>query len=102
MIKHTFHEDMKPDHIFFDNNCTLAGMVQGKDPFFDNIGLIVNVFHFKSKHSETDTFCQENCNPAAYPELISQDNKLLSRPMFGLEATMQFAGRCWLISITFF
>ncbi|KAF8236744.1 hypothetical protein L208DRAFT_1250906, partial [Tricholoma matsutake] len=75
MIKCTFHEDMKPDHIFFDNNCTLASMVRGKDPFFDNIGLTVDVFHFKSKHSEMDIFCQENCNPAAYPELISEDNK---------------------------
>ncbi|KAF8802114.1 hypothetical protein BYT27DRAFT_7226507 [Phlegmacium glaucopus] len=54
MIKHTFHEDIKPDHIFFDNNCTLASI---------------------SKHSETDTFFQENCNPAAYPELVSEDNK---------------------------
>jgi len=76
MIKHTFHEDIKPDHIFFNNNCKLASMVQdNKDPFFNNIGLTVDVFHFKSKHSETDVFCQENCNPAAYPELISKDNK---------------------------
>ena len=27
MIKRTFHQDLKPDHIFFDNNCTLASMV---------------------------------------------------------------------------
>lgn len=47
----------------------------GKDPFFDDIGLTVDVFHFKSKHSETDQFCQRNCNPAAYPELISEDNR---------------------------
>jgi hypothetical protein len=76
MIKRTFHEDIKPDHIFFDNNCTLASMVQdNKDPFFDDIGLTVDVFHFKSKHAKTDIFCQENCNPVAYPELISNDNK---------------------------
>lgn len=75
MIKRTFPKDIKPDHIFFDNNCTLASMVRNKDPFFDDIGLTVDVFHFNSKHSETDIFCQENCNPAAYPELISEDNK---------------------------
>ena len=74
MIKHMFHNDIKPDHIFFDNNCTLAKMVKD-DPFFKDIGLTVDVFHFKSKHSETDTFCQEHCNPAAYPELISEDGK---------------------------
>jgi hypothetical protein len=44
------------------------------DLFFKDIGLTVDVFHFKSKHSEADVFCQEHCNPAAYPELISQDN----------------------------
>jgi len=57
-----------PDHIFFDNNCTIARMVKN-DPYFQNIGLIVDVFHFKCKHSEEDTFCQSNCNPAAYLEL---------------------------------
>ncbi|KAG1853724.1 hypothetical protein DFJ58DRAFT_728119 [Suillus subalutaceus] len=65
---------VKPNHIFFDNNCTLAKMVMG-DPFFDNIGLSVNIFHFKCKHSQTDTFCQENFNPEALPELHSDDRK---------------------------
>jgi hypothetical protein len=71
MIKHTFHGDIKLDHIFFDNNCTLAKMVKD-DPFFHDIGLTVDVFHFKSKHSVTDTFCQTNCNPAAFPELAGE------------------------------
>lgn len=65
---------VKPNHIFFDNNCTLAKLAMG-DPFFDNIGLSVDVFHFKCKHSQTDTFCQENCNPEAFPELHSDDGK---------------------------
>ena len=109
MIKCTFHKDIKLDHIFFDNNCTLAGMVQdGKDPFFDDIGLTVDVFHFKCKHSETNLFCQRNCNPAAYPKLISEDNQgwfsthqLQSRQTCGLEATTQFVERCSWISIHF-
>ncbi|KAF8221378.1 hypothetical protein L208DRAFT_1328329, partial [Tricholoma matsutake] len=75
MIKHTFHEDRKPDHIFFDNNCSVAKAVKGKDPFFDNIGLTVDVFHIKVKHLETDSYCQENCNPVAYPELVSEDGQ---------------------------
>jgi hypothetical protein len=37
MIKRTFRAaDVKPDHIFFDNNCTLAKMVkddQGYRPY---------------------------------------------------------------------
>ena len=42
------------------------------DPMFKNIGLTVDVFHFKCKHSEKDVFCQEHCNPAAYPELLGE------------------------------
>ena len=45
------------------------------DPAFANVALPVDVFHFKCKHSEKDTFCQENCNPALFPELISDDGK---------------------------
>jgi hypothetical protein len=45
------------------------------DLFFKDIGLTVDIFHLKSKHSEADVFCQEHCNLAAYPELISQDNQ---------------------------
>ena len=67
-------EAIKPDHIFFDNNCSLAQHVK-LDPYFDHIGLSVDVFHFKCKHKETHMFCQENCNPAAFPELISDDGK---------------------------
>lgn len=74
MIKRTFREDIKPNHIFFDNNCTLAKMV-ATDPFFDDIGLSVDVFHFKSKHSVTDEFCQAHCNPAAFPELEGTNGK---------------------------
>jgi hypothetical protein len=73
MIKCMFHEDIKPDHIFFDNNCTLAKLVKD-DPFFEKIGLTVDVFHFKSKHSVTDTFFQEHCNLAAYPKFLSEDD----------------------------
>jgi hypothetical protein len=74
MIKQTFCGDLKPDHIFYDNNYTLAKMVKD-DPFFRNIGLTVDVFVFKAKHTITDTFCQLYCNPAAFPELTSDDGK---------------------------
>lgn len=75
MIKRTYRfPGIKPDHIFFDNNCSLAKAVKN-DPFFKDIGLTVDVFHFKSKHSEADIFCQSNCNPAAYPELLGENGK---------------------------
>ncbi|KAF8182922.1 hypothetical protein BJ912DRAFT_1023308 [Pholiota molesta] len=74
-IKRTFRIDnQKPNHIFFDNNCMLAKHTKG-DPFFKNIGLTVDVFHFNCKHSIKDTFCQSNCNPVIYPELLGTNGK---------------------------
>jgi hypothetical protein len=63
-----------PNHIFFDNNCSMKRVVKD-DPAFANIGLPVDVFHFKCKHAESDTFCQENCNPVLFPELLGEDGK---------------------------
>lgn len=63
-----------PDHIFFDDNCQLARLVKD-DPAFQNVGLSVDVFHFKSKHKTTDTFCQTRCNPASFPELQGEGGK---------------------------
>ncbi|KIO26173.1 hypothetical protein M407DRAFT_74824 [Tulasnella calospora MUT 4182] len=72
-IKRVFHAPgSEPEFIFYDNNCTLAKTVKN-DPFFANIGLPVDVFHFKSKHKETDLFCQTHCNPASFPELMDDD-----------------------------
>ena len=62
-----------PSFIFFDNNCQLARVVRGKDPFFDRIGLSVDVFHFDCKHSTADSYCQQYCNPRAFPELRRDD-----------------------------
>jgi hypothetical protein len=75
MIKRTYRmPGTLPDHIFFDNNCQLAKVVQD-DPDFANVGLSVDVFHFKSKHKTTDIFCQANCNPVDFPELKGLGNK---------------------------
>ncbi|KAG2034597.1 hypothetical protein BDR03DRAFT_802478, partial [Suillus americanus] len=63
-----------PAHIFYDNNCHLAKHIKG-DAYFQDIGLSVDIFHFHCKHSEKDTFCQENCNPAAFPELKGEGGK---------------------------
>ncbi|KAF8797810.1 hypothetical protein BYT27DRAFT_7228805 [Phlegmacium glaucopus] len=75
MIKRTYRlPSTMPDHIFFDNNCSIAKIVKN-DPVFQNVGLTVDVFHFKCKHSEEDRFCRENCDPSKYPELVGEDGK---------------------------
>ena len=67
-----------PGVIWHDNNCSIVAMLRNDpDPFlahyFDRCALPVDVFHFKSKHKETDIFCQTHCNPAGYPELKTDD-----------------------------
>jgi len=75
MIKRTYRiPGTMPDHIFFDNNCQLAKIVKD-DLAFKHVGLSVDVFHFKSKHSITDMFCQMMCNPASFPELKGEGDK---------------------------
>jgi hypothetical protein len=61
-----------PNHIFFNNNCSLAKHVKN-DPDFKDVGLSVDVFHFSCKHSVSDVFCQTHCNPAYFPELLGED-----------------------------
>lgn len=46
-----------------------------KEEAFKNVGLSVDVFHFNCKHSEKDTYCQENCNPVSFPELLGENGK---------------------------
>lgn len=45
-----------------------------QDTHFKDTGFPVDVFHFKCKHKETDTFCQEHCNPASFPDLLDEKN----------------------------
>ncbi|KAG1733287.1 hypothetical protein EDB19DRAFT_1929099 [Suillus lakei] len=61
-----------PEYFVFDNNCKLHAHQDAiGDDHFAATGMPVDVFHFNSKHKETDTYCQQHCNPAAFPELIS-------------------------------
>ena len=74
LFKDTYPGGFVPELWTFDTNCLVAQMV-AKDPFFDNISLIVDVFHFTCKHSKSHEFCQQNCNPALYPEMLKDDGK---------------------------
>jgi hypothetical protein len=62
--------------VFFDNNCRLQEHLRNqKDGFFDQVILAVDVFHFKSKHKESNEFCQKHCNPAKWKELADENGK---------------------------
>lgn len=64
------------DVLFYDSNCNLQEHLRAQqDDFFEHVILPVDVFHFKSKHKETDEFCQKHCNPALWPELSDENGK---------------------------
>ena len=44
-----------------------------KKHYFDSCALPVDVFHFKSKHKESDEDCGRNCNPYIWPELRTEE-----------------------------
>ncbi|KDR71533.1 hypothetical protein GALMADRAFT_102508 [Galerina marginata CBS 339.88] len=71
MVKNAFSVPgaQKPEHIFYDTNC-LARQQAEKDPWFKGIGMCVDAWHFRNKHAVTHEYCQRNCNPAMYPELM--------------------------------
>lgn len=63
-----------PTYLFYDNNCQLLKHVRVVgDTRLSHIGMPVDVFHALTKHKDSDTFCQENCNPAGFPELSKPD-----------------------------
>lgn len=80
-----------PSYIFYDNNCQFLKHLRScDDHYFDNVGLPVDVFHFKCKHTEKDTFCQINCNPACFKELIGSDGKWIFNSSAAEQANVWF------------
>lgn len=43
--------------------------------YFDGVAMPVDVFHFKSKHKESDVYCNTFCNPARWAELVTEHGK---------------------------
>ena len=77
MLSKLFHQKLFPTPQslpgvnFFDNNCHLKKHLHATgNHYFDRCALPVDVFHMKTKHRESDNFCNEWCNPARFPDLI--------------------------------
>ncbi len=62
-----------------DSNCRVWALLQNSNEdvreHFAHIALPVDVFHFKSKHKESDIECGTHCNPYIWPELRTADGK---------------------------
>ncbi|KAJ7205836.1 hypothetical protein GGX14DRAFT_644475 [Mycena pura] len=68
----------KPEHFVYDTNCDARQQVLAHPEewsWFIDVGMSVDVFHFLNKHDIKHTFCQENCSPAMFPELLDADGK---------------------------
>lgn len=50
-------------------------MKEPRDPWWDSVGMSVDVWHFLNKHKVSHDFCQKHCNPADFPELLNEDGK---------------------------
>ncbi|KAJ8090241.1 hypothetical protein PM082_018837 [Marasmius tenuissimus] len=93
-VKSTFTGRRKPNHFIYNSNCILSKHVRGHNDsemreFFDNIGLAVDVFHFRSKHKDTDIYCGWNCNPYHFPELMYIDDAGKDRWFFNTSIAEQ-------------
>ncbi|KAJ7202758.1 hypothetical protein GGX14DRAFT_369989, partial [Mycena pura] len=93
-LKATFPEEYPgsmPSYIFYDNNCQFLKHLRScGDHYFDNVGLPVDVFHFKCKHTQTDIFCQLNCNPALFKELIGPNGEWIFNSSAAEQANVWF------------
>ncbi|KAF8165809.1 hypothetical protein B0H34DRAFT_649042 [Crassisporium funariophilum] len=69
----------KPEHIFYDTNCLARQQAEKNNwqnfPWFKGIGMCVDVWHFLNKHQTTHDYCQKNCNPIKFPELVDEFGK---------------------------
>ncbi|KAF8512123.1 hypothetical protein JB92DRAFT_3173596 [Gautieria morchelliformis] len=81
-----------PEVFFYDSNCNLLKHIRHTQcRHFDDTAVVVNVFHFKSKHKESNGFCQENCNPALYLELY-EDGEWIFNSSIAEQTNVWFGG----------
>ncbi|TFK77752.1 hypothetical protein K466DRAFT_508146, partial [Polyporus arcularius HHB13444] len=66
----------QPRFGFYDSACGLYDHSRASgDTLYLEMGLPVDVFHWKCKHKKSTTTCSVHCNPYNYPELICIDGK---------------------------
>ncbi|OJT10707.1 hypothetical protein TRAPUB_12773, partial [Trametes pubescens] len=76
LVRTTFPlKERLPRVLVYDNNCQLYKHSRASgETLHTEIGLPVDVFHWKCKHKKTDEACAVHCNPYAYPELRVDDD----------------------------
>ena len=81
---------------WYDNNCRVAAMLAADgNTYFKNVTLPVDMFHFKSKHKQTDDFCGRFCNPAHWVKLIDdQTDQWIFNSSAAEQVNLWFGGFC--------
>lgn len=65
-----------PRVLLYDNNCRMYRHLDAQgETLHHEIGLPVDVFHWKCKHKKSDEACQVHCNPYNYPEILGEDGQ---------------------------
>ncbi|TCD59926.1 Hsp70 chaperone [Steccherinum ochraceum] len=65
-----------PTILYYDSACNfLAHCMAQDDHRYDHITMPVDAFHAKTKHKETDMFCNQHCNPAQFEFLFDDRDK---------------------------
>ncbi|EIW73835.1 hypothetical protein CONPUDRAFT_147999 [Coniophora puteana RWD-64-598 SS2] len=64
----------KPEFWIYDTACEAKQQAMS-DPWWDDVAMVVDVWHLLNKHKATHDFCQRYCNPAAFPELHKENGK---------------------------
>ncbi|KAF6763449.1 hypothetical protein DFP72DRAFT_801516, partial [Ephemerocybe angulata] len=86
-----------PGVIWHDNNCKIQAMLKNDDDDTDRnhfaaCAMPVDVFHFKSKHKETDEFCNQNCNALLWDELKTEDGNWRFNSSAAEQSNVWFGG----------
>lgn len=76
MIRKKFAKNLRPRLLVYDSACRMYQHLERVgDTLQHEIGMPVDVFHWKCKHKKSDVACSIHCNPYNYPDLLGEDGK---------------------------
>lgn len=82
-----------PRFCFYDNCCGLYMHSQASgETLHLEMGMPVDVFHWKTKHKKSNDACAVHCNPYSYPELIKDDESWFFNLSIAEQTNVWFGG----------
>jgi hypothetical protein len=70
----------------------MAMLLADQDHYFDYCALLVDVFHFKSKHKAQDKFCGRYCNPYLWMDLVDDNGHWVFNSSVAEQTNAWFGG----------